>query len=128
MEFNMATVNKSDRKTLVKTQVIGSIVVFLRADTGEEFSRIDVASVTPEMQTKLMVYGAKQVCADVASGADTLQASIEGRAGACDALRLGVWPSRAPAPGSMEPAIAAVMRAVNCTREAAMALLLVKPG
>ena len=49
VEYNMATVNKSERKQLVGTSVVReSITVFARKDTGEEFARVDVTALTPE--------------------------------------------------------------------------------
>lgn len=118
----MATVNKSDRKKLINTQVIGGIVVFARADTGEEITRINTDMVSSEMQLALMVYGAKQIVADVVSQADGIEAKAKGMSAACDALRAGQWPRRISM-ASMEPAIAMIMAAQGCDRAKALALL-----
>ena len=118
----MATVNKSDRKKLINTQVIGGIVVFARADTGEEITRINTDMVSSEMQLALMVYGAKQIVADVVSQADGIEAKAKGMSAACDALRAGQWPRRISM-ASMEPAIAMIMAAQSCDRAKALALL-----
>lgn len=118
----MATVNKSDRKKLISTQVIGGIVVFARADTGEEISRINIDVVSSDMQLALMVYGAKQIVADVVSQADGIEAKAKGMSAACDALRAGQWPRRISM-ASMEPAIAMIMAAQGCDRAKALALL-----
>lgn len=118
----MATVNKSDRKKLINTQVIGGIVVFARADTGEEITRINTDMVSSEMQLALMVYGAKQIVADVVSQADGIDAKAKGMSAACDALRAGQWPRRISM-ASMEPAIAMIMAAQGCDRAKALALL-----
>lgn len=118
----MATVNKSDRKKLINTQVIGGIVVFARADTGEEITRINTDTVSSEMQLALMVYGAKQIVADVVSQADGIEAKAKGMSAACDALRAGQWPRRISM-ASMEPAIAMIMAAQGCDRAKALALL-----
>lgn len=118
----MATVNKSDRKKLINTQVIGGLVVFARADTGEEITRINTDTVSSEMQLALMVYGAKQIVADVVSQADGIEAKAKGMSAACDALRAGQWPRRISM-ASMEPAIAMIMAAQGCDRAKALALL-----
>lgn len=118
----MATVNKSDRKKLINTQVIGGIVVFARADTGEEISRINTDAVSSDMQLALMVYGAKQIVADVVSQADGIEAKAKGMSAACDALRAGQWPRRISM-ASMEPAIAMIMAAQGCDRAKALSLL-----
>lgn len=118
----MATVNKSDRKKLINTQVIGGIVVFARADTGEEITRINTDMVSSKMQLALMVYGAKQIVADVVSQADGIEAKAKGMSAACDALRAGQWPRRISM-ASMEPAIAMIMAAQGCDRAKALALL-----
>lgn len=119
----MATVNKSDRKKMVSTQVVGSVVVFHNAQTEAEITRIDVAGLSEAMQLALMVYGAKQIVADVVSAVDGIDAKSGGMARATDALRAGMWPRRPSAPASMEPAILMIMAAQGCDRAAAMAML-----
>jgi len=75
----MATVNKSERKQLVGTSVVrDSITVFARKDTGEEFARVDVMALTPEMQLQCMLYGVKQVVADCVSAAEGIDFSQRG--------------------------------------------------
>ena len=118
----MATVNKSDRKKLINTQVIGALVVFQRADTGEELCRVNTDNVSADMQLALMTYGAKQIVSDIVSAADGIDDKAKGMAAACDALRAGVWPRRA-SQASVEPAIAMLMAAQGITREAALKLL-----
>lgn len=118
----MATVNKSDRKKLINTQVIDALVVFQRADTGEEICRIDTDGVNGAMQTALMVYGAKQIVSDIVAALDGLDEKAAGMVRACDALRAGQWPRRA-SQASVEPAIAMLMTAQGISREAALKLL-----
>lgn len=118
----MATVNKSDRKKLINTQVIGALVVFARADTGEEICRVNVDDVSSDIGLALRVYGAKQIVADIVSQADGIEAKAKGMAAACDALASGQWPRRVSA-ASLEPAIAMLMTAQGISREAAMELL-----
>jgi hypothetical protein len=91
----MATVNKTTRKNLVKTEVHNScIVVFQRADTGEEFSRIKVDSLSSDMQYALMVYGAKQVVSDVVSQVEGIDGKMAGMQKAVAGLEGGIWPKR----------------------------------
>jgi hypothetical protein len=118
----MATVNKSDRKKLINTQVIGALVVFARADTGEEICRLNVDNVDDEMGLALRVYGAKQIISDIVSQSDGIEAKAKGMSAACDALRAGQWPRRA-SQASVEPAIMMLMAAQGITREAALKLL-----
>lgn len=118
----MATVNKSDRKKMIGTTVLDSRVVFNRCDTGEEFGRIDVDRLNDEMRLALMIYGAKQIIADVVSGAEGIDDKIKGMTAAITALEGGSWPRRASA-ANMEPAIQMIMAAQKCTREAALAIL-----
>ena len=118
----MATVNKSDRKKLINTQVIGALVVFARADTGEEIARLNVDNVSADMGLALRVYGAKQIVADVVSQADGIDAKAKGMSAACDALNNGNWPRRVSM-ASMEPAIAMIMAAQGCDRAKALSLL-----
>jgi len=118
----MATVNKSDRKKLITTQVVGPLVVFARADTEEEICRINVDGVSDEMRLALAVYGAKQIVADVVSAADGIEAKAKGMSSACDALRAGQWPRRASM-ASIEPAILMLMTAQGITRAVALKML-----
>lgn len=118
----MATVNKSDRKKLINTQVIGALVVFQRADTGEEICRIDTDTVSGAMQTALMVYGAKQIVSDIVAALDGIDEKAAGMVRACDALRAGAWPRRA-SQASMEPAIAHIMAHNGWSREKALEIL-----
>jgi hypothetical protein len=122
MEINMATVNKSDRKKLITTQVIGPLVVFMRADTGEEITRLDTDDVSGEMQEALMVYGTKQIVSDIVASLDGIDDKASGMVKACDQLRAGAWPRRA-SQASVEPAIAMLMAAQGITRDAALKLL-----
>ena len=120
----MATVNKSDRKQLVGTSIVrDSIVVFARKDTGEEFARVDVMALTPEMQLQCMLYGVKQVVSDIVSTADGLEAKIDGMKAAVAAIGSGNWPRRASAPVSTDKAVETLMKALGETREQVMARL-----
>lgn len=119
----MATVNKTDRKKLVATQVVGeTVVIFFDTRTGAEFNRLDIVSLTPTMRDKLMVYGAKQIVADIVAGVEGPDAKIKGMSKSVDALVAGQWPARA-SERSPEGAIAMLMSAQGCTRAAARALL-----
>jgi len=118
----MATVNKSDRKKLIATQVIGALVVFQRADTGEEITRVDVDALSGEMQLALMTYGAKQIVSDIVAALDGMDDKAVGMTKACDSLRAGVWPRRA-SQASMEPAIAHIMAHNGWSREKALEIL-----
>lgn len=112
----MVTVNKSDRKKLVGTQVIGGVVVFHRADTGEEIGRVDTTALTPAMVQSTLVYGTKQIVSDVVAGADGIEAKINGMKAAIASLGAGTWPRREGAPASMEKAIVTMMAALGETR------------
>lgn len=90
----MATVNKSDRKKLIKTEVFGGVVVFQRADTGEEFTRLDVDDLAETVITQLMTYGAKQIIADVVASLDGVDDKVKGMQRAVEALQAGQWPRR----------------------------------
>lgn len=116
-------VNKTDRVKLVSTQVVESTVIFHRTDTQAEFARIDVAACTGDMKRALLVYGAKQVCSDIAAGIDNADKKIEAIAAAVASLGAGTWPRRASAPASLEPAIAMIMAAQKCDRAQARQLL-----
>ena len=119
----MATVNKSDRKKMVSTQIVGSLVVFHNAQTEAEITRLDVAGLSEAMQLALMIYGAKQIVSDVVSVVDGIDAKQRGMVSATEALRAGSWPRRPSAPASMEPAILMIMAAQKCDRATALATL-----
>ena len=124
VECNMATVNKSERKQLVGTSVVrDSITVFARKDTGEEFARVDVTALTPEMQLQCMLYGVKQVVADCVSAAEGIDAKIAGMSAAVAAIGSGTWPRRTGAPVSTDKAVETLMKALGETREQVMARL-----
>lgn len=113
---------KSERKQMVKTQVINTLVIFQRADTGAEIERVDGADLNEAMQTACATYGIKQIVSDVVSQLDG-QDKFDGMAKACDALRAGAWPRRAPSAGSMEGAIMALMVNMKITRGQACGML-----
>lgn len=120
----MATVNKTDRKKLVSTEVLrGRELVFFDTRTNGEFARLNVAILSDDVQAQLMVYGAKQIVSDVVAGLDGADAKVEGMAAAVDALRGGAWPRRKPAEGSLDRAIDLLMMTQGIDRDAARALL-----
>lgn len=121
----MAVVNKTDRKKLVSTEVLadGATCVWFDARTGGEFARIDLTECTSDMQTRLAMYGLKQIVADIVSGLDGPDAKIKGMAGAVAMIEAGQWPRRAPAEGSLDRAIAMLMQAQGIDRGAARAML-----
>ena len=90
----MATANKSDRKKLIATEVYGGTVVFQRVDSGEEFGRVSMDDLGVDIQRQLMVYGAKQVIADVVASADGIEAKVRGMQAAIASLENGAWPKR----------------------------------
>ena len=120
-------INKSERKQLIKTEVVGTCVVFFEAATGGEVGRVDVADVmSGEQNFRVAMYGIKQIIGDVVA---TLagQAKLDGVQAACDALTLGQWPRRPAAEATMEPALAALMRMQGCSRAEARAMLGMTP-
>ena len=90
----MATANKSERKKLIQTQVVDGVVIFQRADTGEEFTRLDTEGLDPAILEQLVVYGAKQVISDVVASLEGLDAKMEGMQKAVASLENGAWPKR----------------------------------
>lgn len=112
----MATVNKSDRKKLVGTQIIGSVVVFQRVDTGEEIGRVDSGALAGVALEQTLVYGVKQIVSDIVASADGLEAKITGMQGAIASLNEGQWPRRLAAPVDMNKAIETMMKALGKTR------------
>lgn len=115
LEMKMATVNKSDRKKLVGTQILGSVIVFQRMDTGEEFARLDTAELAEDVTSATLIYGAKQIVADIVASADGAEAKVAGMIAAIDSLKAGVWPRRQGAPVSMDKAIETMMKALGET-------------
>ena len=113
---------KSDRKQLVKTQTIGTLVVFHRADTGEEIGRVDGADLTEDMQTACATYGIKQIVSDVVAQLDG-QDKFDGITRGCDALNAGAWPRRAPTSSAMEAAVTALMVNMKIDRAEACRML-----
>lgn len=118
----MATVNKSDRKKLISTQVVGSKLVWHRVETGEEMCRLDICALTPNIVSQLLVYGAKQIAADVVAAADG-ENKFAGIRAAVAALGAGQWPRRPSAPTSMEAAISALIVNMGISREKAREML-----
>lgn len=114
---------KSERKQLVKTSVVGGhVVVFHRADTGEEIGRVDAQGLDEALATQCAVYGIKQVVSDVVAQLDG-QDKFDGIQRGCDALNAGAWPRRAPTAGSMEGAITALMVNMKVGRDEAARML-----
>lgn len=119
--------NKTDRKKVVATNVFGSTVTFHRAETGEEFARLDVRTLPDSIVDQLLIYGAKQIAADVVAGVDGAEKKIEGMTAAIAALGCGQWPRRAAAPATLEPAIAALMANMAISRQKAREMLGLAP-
>jgi hypothetical protein len=119
----MATVNKSDRKKLVGTQIVGTKVVFMRADTGEEIGRVDVATLTDNMTQQTLIYGVKQIVSDVVAGAEGIEAKVAGMSAAIASLGSGNWPRRPSAPVDMEKTIVTLMATLGETRAQILARL-----
>ena len=118
----MATVNKSDRKKLVSTQTVGTVLVWHRVDTGEELCRVDSAALDVDIVEQLIIYGMKQIVADVAANVDGEERFNTIKSGAA-AIGCGQWPRRAAAPASMEPALTALMVNMGITRAKAREML-----
>ena len=118
-----AIANKTDRKKVVSTNVFGSTVTFHRAESGEEFARLDVRALPEGIVDQLLIYGAKQIVADVVAGVDGVDKKIDGMAAAVASQGSGVWPRRASAPATLEPAIGALMANMGITREKAREML-----
>ena len=119
----MAVKNKSDRKKLISTQVVETVLVFHRTDTGAEIARIDVRGLPTAIIAPTLVYGIKQIASDVVAGVEDVEKKIAGIAAAVSAIGAGQWPRRAAAPATMEPAIAAIMATQKCSRTQARAML-----
>ena len=119
----MATVNKSDRKKLIGTQVVGNIVVFHRVSTGEEIGRVDTGMMGGEILAQTLAYGVKQIVSDIVASADGIEEKCAGMRTAIASLGAGTWPRRAGAPASMDKAIETMMRALGETREQVCARL-----
>jgi len=90
----MATTNKTDRKKLVKTQIVGGTVVFQRADTGAEFARVDTTDLSADMVRATLVYGVKQIVSDVAADATGIDERVTAMGDAVKQLTGGTWPRR----------------------------------
>ena len=118
--------NKSDRKKLIKTQVIGQTIVFFRADTEAEIARTDTESFPAELQQQGLIYGVKQIVADVNAGEEG-EDKFTGIARACEQLDRGLWPTRPKAPVSLESVIASIMELTGKSR-AEVEVLQVREG
>ena len=118
----MAIVNKTDRKNLASTSVVGALVIWHDVRDGGEFARLDVSSLDDQIRDQLCIYGAKQITADIVAGVDGADAKVKGMAGAVDSLRAGQWPRRTSL-ASLEGPIAMLMKAQGIDRNAARELL-----
>ena len=118
----MAIVNKTDRKKLASTSVIGALVIWHDVRDGAEFARLDISKLDDPIRDQLCIYGVKQITADIVAGIDGSDAKIKGMAGAVDALIAGQWPRRASV-ASLEGPIAMLMKAQGIDRNAARELL-----
>jgi hypothetical protein len=118
----MTTVNKTERKKLVQANVVGSQLVWHDMRTEGEFARLDTAQLDADIVAKLVVYGCKQIVADIVAGLDGADAKVNGMIRAITSLQNGVWPSRS-AEKSLEGPISMIMAAQGCDRAAARALL-----
>lgn len=84
---------KTEKVKLVATECVGTTLQFKRAATKETFATLAVGQLSPKTLMDCAIYGAKQVCADVA-------ASLEGEARfaaiqkAAESLQAGIWPTR----------------------------------
>lgn len=122
----MTTINKTERKKLVSTSVVGSQVIWHDARDGGEFARLSIENLDADVTDKLIVYGLKQIVADIVAGVDGADAKVKGMAAAVESIRRGVWPSRA-SEKSLEGPIAMLMAAQGCDRAAARAMLGLAP-
>lgn len=113
-------VNKTDRKKLISTEVIGNVVVWHRTDTGEEINRLDILTLTDV--SKLIIYGAKQVCSDVVANESDADKKCAGISKAVDALRAGGWPKR-ESTANVDNAVALIMSRMGITRAKACEML-----
>jgi chemotaxis receptor (MCP) glutamine deamidase CheD len=111
----MATVNKSDRKKLVSTQIIGSVVVFHRCDTEAEIGRVDTAMLEGDILQKTLVYGIKQIVSDIVAAADGIDAKVAGMAQAIKKVNLGEWPRREASVGNVDKALEVMAKALGLT-------------
>ena len=119
----MATVNKTERKKMVSTEVVGTQVVWFDARDGSEFGRVDLDTLAFTIAQQLKQYGIKQIVADIVATATSPDDKIKGMRGAIDQINAGQWPRRAPAEGSLTRAIDMLMAAQGITRGAARAML-----
>jgi hypothetical protein len=119
----MTIVNKTERKKLVGTQVVGDVVVFMRVDTGEEIGRLDTSALTTDMQRATLTYGTKQIISDIGAGTDDIETRIATMQRGIASLGSGSWPRRESAPASMEKAIITMMATLGETREQILARL-----
>ena len=112
----MATVNKSERKKLVSTSVVGSVVIFHRVDTGAELGRTDFTQHSAEVETQVSIYGVKQIVSDVNSQLEG-EEKFAGITRAIADLNAGVWPARIGKAISPDAAMAALALHMGLTIE-----------
>ena len=122
----MTTINKTERKKRVSTTVVGSQVVWHDTRDGGEFARLDTATLSETITRQLVVYGLKQIVADIVAGVDGADGKVKGMAAAITSVQSGAWPSRT-SEKSLEGPIAMLMKAQGCTREAARGMLGLAP-
>jgi hypothetical protein len=118
----MTTVNKTDRKKLVSTSVVENKVIWHDARTGGEFARLNIDELDGKIREQLIMYGLKQIVADIVAGVDGADAKIVGMGKAVDSLVQGQWPRRT-SERSLEGPIAMLMDAQGIDRRAARAML-----
>jgi hypothetical protein len=118
----MATINKTERKKLVSTSVVGAAVIWHDMRDGGEFARVNIDQLDGPIRDKLIVYGLKQIVADIVAGVGGADGKVKGMAAAITSIEQGVWPSRA-SERSLEGPIAMLMAVQGCDRAVARAML-----